>query len=234
MPLTELLLWMSQSGVMLLLHLSARASFPQPLDAESEQAMIARMFEGDRDAERALIEHNLRLVAHIARKYAQPGVDQDDLISVGSLGLIKAVQTFKPDAGKLTAYASRCIENEILMFFRANRKNRNVVPLGESLGRDKDGNDVPLTDVLGTDPEIVADAAETAIESRRALQLMESALDAREREVVRLRYGLFDGEPWPQHRVAARLGISRSYVSRIEKRALEKLRRAMEAREARA
>nr|SIP63147.1 RNA polymerase sporulation specific sigma factor SigK [uncultured bacterium] len=232
MPLTELLLWMSQSGVMLLLHLSARTSFPKPLDPDDERKMIARLLEGDRDAERALIEHNLRLVAHIARKYAQPGVDQDDLISVGSLGLIKAVQTFRPEAGRLTAYASRCIENEILMFFRANRKNRNVVPLGEGIGRDADADEAPLTEVLGTEPGLVADAAETAIESRRALRLMQSVLDAREREVVCLRYGLTDGEPWPQHRVAARLGISRSYVSRIEKRALEKLRRAMEGKAA--
>ena len=227
--LPELMLWLSEGGVLLLLHLSARTSFPKPLEPPEEQALVARMFEGDREAANRLIEHNLRLVAHIARKYAQPGVDQDDLISVGSLGLIKAVQTFRPEAGKLTAYAARCIENEILMFFRANRKNRNVVLMGESLGQDGDGNDVELSDLLGTEPDIVPDAAETAIVSHQAILLMESALDEREREVVRLRCGLVDGEPWPQHRVAARLGISRSYVSRIEKRALEKLRHALDS-----
>ena len=228
MFLPEIMVWLSRSGWLMLLHLSARSSFPQPLAAEEEAALLERLQNGDREAATALIEHNLRLVAHIARKYSQPGVDQDDLISVGSLGLIKAVQTFRPEAGRLTAYASRCIENEILMFFRANRRNRNVVLLGESLGQDADGNDVPLSDLLGTEPDVVPEAAETAIESARALKLMNDVLAEREREVIRLRYGLADGEPWPQHRVAAKLGISRSYVSRIEKRALEKLRRALE------
>ena len=219
---------LSKSGWLLMLHISARTSFPKPLDGETEQALIERMFAGDREAAASLIEHNLRLVAHIAKKYAQSGVDQDDLISIGSLGLIKAVQTFRPEAGRLTAYASRCIENEMLMALRANRKNRGVVLLGESLGQDRDGNDVQLSDLLGTDPEIVPNEAETAIESLRAVRLMEAVLTDREAEVVRLRCGLADGEPWPQHRIAARLGISRSYVSRIEKRALEKLRRALE------
>lgn len=228
MFLPELMLWLSQSGWMLLLHLSAKSSFPKPLAPEEEQALIARMNEDDRAARSSLIEHNLRLVAHIAKKYAQSGVDQDDLISVGALGLIKAVQTFRPQAGRLTAYASRCIENEIRMYFRANRKNRNVTLLGDSLGEDRDGNDTPLSELIGTDPNLVSDEAETNILSRQAIKLIDEALDAREREVVRLRYGLSDGEPWLQNRVAKKLGISRSYVSRIEKRALEKLRRALE------
>ena len=228
MFLPEMLLWLSENGWLMLLHLSARTSFPKPLDKEEEAALIERMFAGDSEAAASLIEHNLRLVAHIARKYAQAGVDQDDLVSIGSLGLIKAVQTFRPEAGKLTAYASRCIENEILMHFRAERKNRGVVLLGESLGQDKDGADVSLSDLLGTEPDLVPSAAETAIESSRALKLMSRVLTEREAEVVRLRCGLMDGEPWPQHRVAAKLGISRSYVSRIEKRALEKLREALE------
>ena len=228
MFLPEMLLWLSKSGWLMLLHLSARSSFPKPLTPDEEQALLARMLAGDGEAANALIEHNLRLVAHIARKYAQPGVDQDDLVSVGSLGLIKAVHTFRPEAGRLTAYASRCIENEILMFFRAHRRNRNVMLVGERVGQDSEGNDLQLADLLGTDPDLVPDAAETAIESSRALRLMDGALEPREREVLRLRYGLEDGEPWPQHRVAARLGISRSYVSRIEKRALGKLRVALE------
>ena len=228
MLLSEALCWLTRGGCLLMLHLSARSSFPMPLAREEEQALLERLSQGDREAASALIEHNLRLVAHIARKYAQPGVDQDDLISVGALGLIKAVQTFRPEAGRLTAYASRCIENEMLMFFRANRKNRGVVLMGESLGQDADGNETQLSDLLGTDANLVPDAAETAIESARALRLMDSVLDAREAQVVRLRYGLEDGDPWPQYRVATRLGISRSYVSRIEKRALEKLRQALE------
>ncbi len=228
MFLPELLIGLSQSGWLLLLHLSAKSSFPKPLEAQEEAALIARMLDGDRAARTRLIEHNLRLVAHIARKYAQPGVDQDDLISVGAIGLIKAVQTFRPQAGRLTAYASRCIENEMLMYFRANRKNRNVTLLGDSLGQDKDGNDTPLSELLGTEPDLVSAQAETAILSRQVMALIDRVLDGRERQVVRLRYGLADGEPWPQHRVADKLGISRSYVSRIEKRALEKLRRALE------
>ena len=176
MFLPEMLLWLSKSGWLLLLHLSARSSFPKPLPPEEERALLQRMQAGDGDAANALIEHNLRLVAHIARKYSQPGVDQDDLVSLGSLGLIKAVHTFRPEAGRLTAYASRCIENEILMFFRANRKNRNVVLVGERVGQDSEGNDLQLDDLLGTDPDLVPDAAETAIESGRALRLMDRAL----------------------------------------------------------
>ena len=230
MFLPEMLAWMSRSGWLLLLHLSARSSFPKPLSQDEEQALLQRMQAGDGDAANALIEHNLRLVAHIARKYAQPGVDQDDLVSLGALGLIKAVHTFRPEAGRLTAYASRCIENEMLMFFRANRKNRNVVLVGDSVGQDSEGNDIQLDDLLGTEAGLVPDAAETAIETDRALRLMEEVLEPRERETLRLRYGLEDGDPWPQHRVAARLGISRSYVSRIEKKGLEKLRAALEGK----
>jgi len=228
MFLPEMLAWLSRSGWLMLLHLSARSSFPKPLPPDEEQSLLARMQAGDAEAANTLIEHNLRLVAHIARKYAQPGVDQDDLVSLGTLGLIKAVHTFRPEAGRLTAYASRCIENEMLMFFRANRKNRNVMLVGDSVGQDSEGNDIQLDDLLGTEPDLVPDAAETAIEANRALELMDEVLQPREREVLRLRYGLEDGEPWPQHRVAARLGISRSYVSRIEKKGLEKLRAAME------
>ena len=228
MFLPEMLAWLSRSGWLMLLHLSARSSFPKPLPPDEDQSLLARMQAGDAEAANTLIEHNLRLVAHIARKYAQPGVDQDDLVSLGTLGLIKAVHTFRPEAGRLTAYASRCIENEMLMFFRANRKNRNVMLVGDSVGQDSEGNDIQLDDLLGTEPDLVPDAAETAIEANRALELMDEVLQPREREVLRLRYGLEDGEPWPQHRVAARLGISRSYVSRIEKKGLEKLRAAME------
>lgn len=228
MFLPEILLWLMQGGWLMLLHLRSRSSFPKPLDKAGEQRLIDAMFAGDRGAADALIEHNLRLVAHIAKKYAQEGVDQDDLVSVGTLGLIKAVQTFRPEAGRLTAYASRCIENEMLMFFRANKKHRNTLLMGDTLGSDKDGNEIELSELLGTAPDIVPDAAETAIESSRAVRLMGRVLDERERAVIIRRYGLADGEPRPQHEVAKRMGISRSYVSRIEKKALQKLRDAME------
>ena len=230
MLLAEMLLSLVENGWLMLLHLSTRQSFPEPLNAEEEQALIRRMLEGDREAAATLVEHNLRLVAHIARKYARSGVDQDDLISIGSFGLIKAVNTFRPEAGRLTAYASRCIENEIRMYFRASRKHRELSVVGDSLGHDAEGNEIQLGDMLGTEPDLVAREAETAIESARALRKMNEVLDERESEVIRLRCGLEDGEPWPQHRVASRLGISRSYVSRIEKRALEKLRCALEGR----
>ena len=202
-------------------------SLPPPLSPEEEKSCV-QLSKTSEAARNRLIEHNLRLVAHIAKKYAQAGVDQDDLISIGSLGLIKAVQTFRPEAGRLTAYASRCIENEILMYFRANRKHRNTLLMGNSLGVDKDGNEIELSELLGTDPNLVSDAAETAIESVRAVRLMGRVLTPRERAVVIMRYGLLDGEPRPQHEVAGRMGISRSYVSRIEKKALQKLREAME------
>lgn len=228
MFLSETLIWLIEHGWLMLLHLSAKSSFPKPLPPEEERALIAEMAAGSEEAKRRLIEHNLRLVAHIAKKYVHSGVEQDDLVSIGSIGLMKAVQTFRPEAGRLTAYASRCIENEILMTLRANRKNRAVVLMGEAAGVDNEGRELPLADLLGTDPNLVADEVETAIEAGRAIRLMETTLDERENEVVRLRYGLTDGEPLPQHEVARRLGISRSYVSRIEKRALEKLRRALE------
>ena len=228
MLLPQILAWMAGHGWLLLLHINAGAAFPQPLDPEAERAMIDRMLAGDGAAANALIEHNLRLVAHIARKYAQPGVDQDDVISIGTLGLIKAVRTFRPEAGRLSGYASRCIENEILMFFRARRKERNTVLMGEAAGRDSDGDEVPLSELLGTEPDLVPREAENAIEAGRALRMMDQVLEPREAEVIRLRYGLTDGEPRQQKDVGKRLGISRSYVSRIEKRALEKLRRALD------
>lgn len=230
MFLSETLIWLVEHGWLMFLHLSARSSFPKPLPPEEEQRLIQEMGNGNEEARRRLIEHNLRLVAHIAKKYAHSGVDLDDLVSIGSIGLIKAVHTFRPEAGKLTTYASRCIENEMLMHLRANRKNRNVVLMGDSVGTDKDGNELSLADLLGTDPNLVSDEVEVAIESRRALQLMSKVLDERETAVLRMRYGLDDGEPRPQHEVARALGISRSYVSRIEKKALGKLRDALERR----
>ena len=190
MFMPEFLLWLAENGWLMFLHLSARSSFPKPLEKSEELRLIDQMFAGDREAAGKLIEHNLRLVAHIAKKYIQSGVEQEDLISIGSIGLIKAVHTFRPEAGKLTTYASRCIENEILMHLRANRKNRNMVLMGESVGQDKDGNEVQLGDLLGTDPNIVPDEAETAIESRRAVRLIAADLDAREADVKRHRYGL--------------------------------------------
>ena len=133
---SEALIWLVEHGWLMFLHLSARSSFPKPLPPEEEQRLIEAMVDGNEEAVCRLIEHNLRLVAHIAKKYSHSGVDMDDLVSIGSIGLIKAVRTFRPEAGRLTTYASRCIENEMLMYLRANRKNRNVVLMGDSIGTD--------------------------------------------------------------------------------------------------
>ena len=227
MLLPEFFAWLLSDGWLMLLHLRARSAFPGPLSREEEARLTRAMLAGDRSAADRLIEHNLRLVAHIAKKYARSGAEQEELVSVGALGLIKAVRSFRPEAGRLSAYASRCIENEMLMFLRAGRKHRGDVPMGEILSEDKDGAPLELGDLLGTDPDIVPDAAETAIEYQRAVSMMRTVLNERERRVVALRYGLSGNVPLPQHEVARRLGISRSYVSRIEKRALEKLRRAL-------
>lgn len=213
---------------LLLAHVSSRSSFPRPLSAEEEKKTIFRLAAGDSEAGRILIEHNLRLVAHIAKKYARSGIDADDLVSIGSLGLIKAVATFRPEAGRLTAYASRCIENEILMALRANRKNRQNLSLNEPIGADHEGNEIMISDILGTEEDLVPHAAETHIEAAKALKILNGRLDRREKTVLLLRYGLLDGVMHPQHQVARALGISRSYVSRIEKRALGKLRAELE------
>ena len=228
MFIEEILLYLAESAWTLVLHLSAKSSFPAPLSAQEEAELVQAMLTGDGAARDKLIEHNLRLVAHIAKKYRASGCDPDDLVSIGSIGLIKAVHTFRPEAGRLTTYASRCIENEILMHLRANRKLRNTVTMSDSATFDKEGNEVQLTDLMGTDRDVVSDEVEKRITGRRVLELIDQVLDPRQAQVIRLRYGLEDGVFHPQHEVARRLGISRSYVSRIEKRALEILKNHME------
>ena len=228
MFIEEILLYLAESAWTLVLHLSAKSSFPAPLSAQEEAELVQAMLTGDGAARDRLIEHNLRLVAHIAKKYRASGCDPDDLVSIGSIGLIKAVHTFRPEAGRLTTYASRCIENEILMHLRANRKLRNTVTMSDSATFDKEGNEVQLTDLMGTDRDVVSDEVELRISSRRVLELIDQVLDPRQAQVIRLRYGLEDGVFHPQHEVARRLGISRSYVSRIEKRALEILKNHLE------
>lgn len=225
----EALAALYDSALVLLLHMSDRPSFPRPLTAQEEAEAVSDMLNGDEAAAQKLIKHNLRLVAHIAKKYARAGLEQEDLVSIGSIGLIKAVSSFRPEAGRLTAYASRCVENEILMALRSNKKNRLTLSLSEPIGADREGNEIMLVDILGCDADEVPRKAEILIESARALKLLTTALDERERRVILLRYGLLDGIPRPQHEVADALHISRSYVSRIEKRAIEKLRDALSA-----
>ena len=201
----------------------AAGSFPLPLSAREEREALAAMAAGDEGARNRLIEHNLRLVAHVVKKYYAAREDQDDLISIGTIGLIKAVGTF--DAGKnarLATYACRCIENEILMYFRAQRKQSQEVSLSEPIDSDSDGNAISLMDVIRCDDQMLE---EIDLSDRRGLlhRYLAEELDGREREILALRYGLGGREPRTQRETAEKLGISRSYVSRIEKKALAKL-----------
>lgn len=215
-------------GALLLVGYLGGNAFPQPLGPEEEARVVIRLKAGDAEAQKILVEHNLRLVAHIVKKFENTGEDPEDLISIGAIGLIKAVRTFDPDKGvRLATYAARCIENEILMYLRATRKTRSDVSLFEPVGTDREGNDISLVEVLGTDPNAVTDQVETEI-ARSHLGGLLRRLEPREREVIELRFGLRTGTERTQREVARALGISRSYVSRIEKRAVRKLAREWE------
>lgn len=197
-------------------------SFPHPLDPEKERECLLRLAQGDEEARRILIEHNLRLVAHIVKKYDNTRLENDDLISIGTVGLIKAINTYDLAKGvKLATYAARCIENEILMQLRAMKKNRDDISLEEPLGVDQEGNELSLMDILGNQSDIF-EKVNQKIEVARLMESMKS-LPPRERFVLERRFALADGRSWPQREIAAKLGISRSYVSRIEKRALRML-----------
>lgn len=202
-------------------------SFPRPLSAEEERKYLSLAAEGVEEARAVLIEHNLRLVAHIVKKYYSTTCDQDDLISIGTVGLIKGITSYRPDRGvRLATYASRCVENEILMYFRSQRKSAGDISLSEALDNDGEGG-LSMQDVLYEEEDILERLAMKE-DSRRLRQLVGTALDEREREIIELRYGLGGLPPLPQREVAGKLGISRSYVSRLEKKALEKLRKRME------
>lgn len=203
-------------------------SFPQPLTEEEEQKFLALSAQGDLEARNILVERNLRLVAHIMKKYYAQTADQEDLISIGTIGLIKGITTFDPGKGaRLATYAARCVENEILMYFRAGRKSAQDVSLSDYIETGTDGAPLALQDVVSEDTDLMEQVAgkESVRNLRRA---MDSCLTEQEQLVIRLRYGLGTEEPLRQREVADRTGISRSYVSRIEKRALGKLRAALE------
>lgn len=219
------LLWSLIRGALLLLgHLSGGGSFPKPLSRQEEAQALAAMQAGDESARARLIEHNLRLVAHVVRKYTVPGLTQDDLVSVGTLGLIKAVNTYKPDAKTpLSTYAARCIENEVLMQLRAARKRRNDVSLTDPIGMDGEGNDISFQDILGTPGDMVEDAAIRHMNMQQVRSALKK-LPQRERAVLEMRYGLLGGRPLLQHEVASKMGISRSYISRIETHAIALIR----------
>ncbi len=201
-------------------------SFPKPLTPEEEKTYLARYKNGDREAYDILVRHNLRLVAHIVKKYNNAG-EADDLISVGSIGLIKGIETFSPEKGcQLTTYAAKCIENEILMFIRANKKHRGNVSLFESVGTDKEGNEIALMDVIPK-PNTGFEDIENSMVLDKVKSVMRDVLTEPENTVIVLRYGLDGGEAYTQAEVAKRLKISRSYVSRIEKRAINKIAKAL-------
>ena len=213
------------------LHLANDSgSFPKPLSKEEEAECLRLAAAGDLDARNKLVEHNLRLVAHIVKKYYTQADLQDDLISIGTIGLIKAVNTFRPDKGiRLATYASRCIENEILMFFRSRKKLQGEVSLSDAIEGDGDGDELHLADVVGEEDTMLADLQDR--DDRILIrQLVARVLDEREADVIRRRYGLGGAEPETQREIAKRYGISRSYVSRIEKKALEKLAEGLEGR----
>ena len=210
------------------LRLSGGGSFPKPLSASEEREWLDRYAKGDTEARNVLIERNLRLVAHIVKKYYTQSMDQEDLISIGTIGLIKGISSFDPSKGaRLATYAARCIENEILMYFRGQKKLQGEVSLSDSIESDKEGNALQLMDVVGVDDTMLDDIhdRDSALKLR---QLVQECLTPRESEIIRLRYGLGGTIPLTQREVAASFGISRSYVSRIEKRALEKLRTELE------
>lgn len=217
--------WLQGFFYFFILHICKSNSFPKPLSESKEQEYLALCKAGDSSARNKLIEHNLRLVAHIIKKYYTNDSDHDDLVSIGTIGLIKAIDTYKPEKGiKLSSYASRCIENEILMHFRNSKKTSQDMSIDDSLDTDKDGNPLSLIDILATDDNI-EENLELKINLSKLYGYIKESLDSRSKEILCLRYGLNGAKPLTQREVAKKLGISRSYISRLETKALETLRK---------
>lgn len=224
----QLLMWLANYCYVFILHVCKNNSFPKPLSKKEESEYLKRSKEGDIEARNKLVEHNLRLVAHIIKKYYANQSDHEDLVSIGTIGLIKAINTFDCDKNiKLSSYASRCIENEILMHFRNTKKLSQDVSLNEAIDTDKDGNPLTLFDILSVE-ENYADDLDIKVKSSKLMKYLNSELDERERTIIILRYGLSNEEPLTQREIAAKLNISRSYISRIEKKALSILRKKFE------
>lgn len=201
---------------------------PPPLDKNEELDLCIKSKEGDLNARNILIEHNLRLVVYLAKKYETTGYDLEDLVSIGSIGLIKGIETYKPDKNiKLATYASRCIANEILMYIRKNKKRKTEISLEDALNYDAEGNELRLEDILGTDDNIIYNEFKDKLD-REKLSKELTRLNSKEKEIMTLRYGLNQGEEYTQKEVAQMLGISQSYISRIEKKIIKKLRLLME------
>ncbi|CAB1243420.1 RNA polymerase sporulation sigma factor SigK [Clostridium sp. MT-14] len=224
MFITNYLLDIIGNVVFMTAYVTNNNSFPQPLSDDEEAYYLRKLKEGDLLAKSILVERNLRLVAHIVKKYSYPGKEVDDLISIGTVGLIKAIDSFDASKGtRLATYAAKCIENEILMLIRNNKKIRNEVYLQDPIGVDKEGNEISLMDVLSSDENSIIEIVEQKIQVKKLYSKINTCLSQREKSVVEMRYGLLEGKPRTQREIAKILGISRSYVSRIEKKALKKL-----------
>ena len=221
-----LLEFLAQRLLMLALHLEDGCNFPPPLSAQEEKRCLERLKNGDKKAKDELIERNLRLVAHIVKRYYSANVENDELISVGTVGLIKAINTYDPDKKvRLSTYASRCIDNEILMFFRAKKKNAMDVSFEDPIDRDGEGNPLTLMDVIAQEDTIIDDISRKN-DLKKLRQLLSGMEEGREKTVLFLRYGLGGNKPMTQNEIAKLFGISRSYVSRIETKVLKKLRKS--------
>lgn len=213
-----------KTGIFAFGYIQSGSLFPEPLNAEEEKECLIKMSQGDEESKNILIERNLRLVAHVSKKYSTTNIDQDDLISIGTIGLIKAINSFDCTKNiKLATYAARCIDNEILMFIRSSKKTKAEVFLNESIGKDKDDNEISLMDVIGKDEMCVDDEIDLKLKIKELYSKMKEILKGREKTILELRFGLGGIKPKTQHEIAESLGISRSYVSRIETKAIHKL-----------
>ena len=209
-------------------YITGSSSFPKPLDEEEEKSYLKKLKEGDLLAKGILVERNLRLVAHIVKKFSYPAKDVDDLISIGTVGLIKGIDSFDTSKGtRLATYVSRCIENEILMLIRSNKKIKGEISLHNPVGADKDGKEVSLIDILESDEESISDLVERKIQIKQLNNKINIVLNDREKAIIQMRYGLLDGNPRTQREISLIMGISRSYISRIEKRVLKKLNKEL-------
>lgn len=212
------------SAIFMFGYIQGSNLFPEPLNSEEEKKYLELLQIGDEEARNILIERNLRLVAHISKKYISTNIDQDDLISIGTIGLIKAINSFKADKNiRLATYAARCIENEILMFLRSSKKTKSEVYLNEPIGKDKDDNEVTLLEVLENDSRSIEDEIDLKMKIKKLYKKMKEVLKDREKSILELRFGLCGATPKTQNEIANMMGISRSYVSRIETKAISKL-----------
>ncbi len=218
-----------KSAIFVVGYIQSSSLFPEPLSSEEEKQCLLKMEQGDDEARNLLIERNLRLVAHVCKKYANTNVDQDDLISIGTIGLIKGINSFKIEKGaKLSTYVSRCIDNEILMHLRATKKTNSEVYLNDPIGKDKDDNVVTLQEVLENDDRSIEDTVDLKMKIKKLYNKIKEVLKDREKTIIELRFGLDGNKPKTQNQIAEMMGISRSYVSRIETKAIGKLNKVFD------